>query len=365
MKGKYHKMNLRYLEQSVRHVLIGAETIINRLLGREFIHVDLGAMFIEISSTCNLKCKFCAYEKKLTPKISMSNEMFFDCVNQSVDLGFDRFELTPCTGDIFMDKHIFEKFDFLERHQKVSGYSFFSNLTIPTHDQLILLMKLKKLKALTVSIYGHDEESFIAITKSTPKVYQRLIENLETMLVQSNRLYSLGFGFRSTFDVPIEDSSELMELLSKFKQTGVAVNSSHGVFNNWGGIISQDDISGLKMKIVPANKKYKLGACAKLFDAPQITATGVVNACSCRDVNATLKIGDVREMPLKNIISIENTEYMRIIDEQQEGKFRPVCESCDYYRSIYHQPKNYRRENVPTQTISEFLTQLRSNRDIS
>ena len=355
-------MNLKYLEQGARNALIGAEIIINRRLGREFIHADKGAMSIEISSACNLKCRFCAYEKKVTPVVSMENGMFFDCVNQSVSLGFDTFELTPCTGDVFMDKHIFDKLDFLDRHQKVRGYSFFSNLCVPTHDQLGALMKLKKLTALTVSIYGHDEESFIAITKSTPKVYRRLIENLETMLAQNNRPFSLSFGFRSTFDVPGKNSSELMELLSKFQKAGVSINSSHGLFNNWGGLVSQEDVSDLNMKIMPSNKKYKSGACAKLFDTPQITATGIVNACSCRDANAMLRVGDVRVTPLENIISVENAEYMQIIDEQQAGKFRSVCASCDYYRSVYHQPKNYRRKNIPTQTISEFMSNLKGDR---
>lgn len=355
-------MNLRYLEQSIRHIATGAEIFLNRLLGREFIHVDSDTISIEISSACNLKCRICAYEKKITPTVSMEDRMFFDCVEQSVALGFDKFDLTPCTGDVFMDKHIFDKLDFLERHPKVHGYSFFTNMSIPTHEQLDSLMKQKKLTAMTISIYGHDEESFIGITKSTPKVYQRLIANLETILAQKSWPFLLDFGFRSTFDAPNKGSGELMELLGKFQKLGISVNSSHGLFNNWGGIISQDDVSGLNMKIMPANKKYKSGACAKLFDTPQITATGIVNACSCRDANATLRIGDVNVTPLENIISVENTEYMRIIDEQQAGIFRPVCLSCDYYRSVYHKPKNYRQENIPTQTISEFLIQLKTHR---
>jgi len=356
-------MNLKYLEQHVRHYLIGVETFINRLRGRSFIRIDQGAMAIEVTGACNLKCKFCAYEKKLLPKVNMSNEMFIDCVNQATDLGYDWFELTPCTGDVFMDKHFFEKLEYLERNPKVKKYNFYTNLTIPKRNQIMQLMSLKKLSALMISIYGHNEKSFIDITKSTPKVYERLIDNLKTILEQDSLPFSLALNFRSTSDVPSADSSDLMKIISKYRNKGFEVNSSHGVFNNWGGEISQEDVIGLNVKIMPSEKKLTPGACAKLFDAPQITAAGIVNACSCRDANATLRIGDIRETTLDKIISVDNIELMRLIDEQEAGKFRPVCDSCDYYRSVYHHPKNYRRGNVPTQTISEFITQLRVRRN--
>lgn len=332
---------------------------INRMLGREFIPTDLGAFDIETSSYCNLKCRFCAYEKKQSPTVSMSNQMFFDSVNQAINIGFNRFHLTPCTGDVFMDKHSFEKFAYLDAHPDVSGYHFFSNLAIPTKDQLMRLMDLKKFERLTISVYGHDEKSFVAITKSSPKIYRRLLSNLNTMLAHIESWpFKISIGFRSTFDVPADDSSELMTLLKQFKKSGVGVHASHGVYNNWGGYITQEDVKGLNIHISSSDSVYKSGACAKLFDSVQIMATGVVNACSCRDVDATLRIGDIQKLPLNQIISAKNTEYMRIISEQQAGKFRPVCSNCDFYRSIYHQPKNYRRENTPTQSVREFLSQL-------
>jgi hypothetical protein len=90
-------------------------------------------------------------------------------------------------------------------------------------------------------------------------------------------------------------------------------------------------------------------------------ATGVVNACCCRDVDATLRIGDLREKPLAEIVSAANPEYIRIIEEQQQGRFRPVCRSCDYYRSIYHQPTNYRRNKIPVQGLGQFLERIKAN----
>jgi uncharacterized Fe-S cluster-containing radical SAM superfamily protein len=332
---------------------------VNRLLCREFIPVDLGAFNIETTSACNLKCRFCAYEKKKSPKVSMANDTFADVVEQAIRLGFDRFHLTPCTGDVFMDRHHFEKLVFLDEHPKVREYHFFSNLTIPTRDQLMRLMDLAKFKHLTISVYGHDEASFVAITKASPKIYRRFLANLETILEQLDRWpFRVSIGHRSSFDAMSNDASDLMELLGRFKKAGIAVNASHGMYNNWGGYITQEDVAGLDMHVTPDDETVKAGACVKLFDSVQVMATGVVNACSCRDVDATLAIGNVESKALAEIISAKNPEYRKIIDEQQTGKFRPVCASCDFYRSIYHQPKSYRRGNVPTQTVEQYMTMI-------
>src|SRR5512138_150281 len=124
-------MSSRLLERKLRNVLIRVEIALNRWFGREFIPADLGPFNIEMTSACNLKCRFCAYEKKESPKINMANETFADCVEQALRLGFDRFHLTPCTGDVFMDRHAYEKFAWLDAHPGVKGYNFFTNLTIP------------------------------------------------------------------------------------------------------------------------------------------------------------------------------------------------------------------------------------------
>ena len=62
---------------------------------------------METTSRCNLKCKFCAYEKRdleSYPHETMSLDKFKDVVNQSLRLGYTNIGLTPATGDIFMDK---------------------------------------------------------------------------------------------------------------------------------------------------------------------------------------------------------------------------------------------------------------------
>ena len=91
----------------------------NRLIGREMVPMRTDILAIEPTSACNLKCSFCAYVKKDSPKISMKNDRFADYVGQAVAMGYRRFHLTPNTGDIFMDRRIFDKLAFLEEHPEV------------------------------------------------------------------------------------------------------------------------------------------------------------------------------------------------------------------------------------------------------
>jgi len=344
--------------KAARNLLSKVEIVINRSFGREFVPADRDIFCIETSGACNLKCRFCAYEKKQSPKVSMKDDMFESCVTQALEMGSRHFELTPTTGDVFMDRHLFNKLQFLEDHPYVEAFRFFTNFTIPDAEQIERLLALKKLDVVTISVYGHDRESFVAITKSTEKVYRRLIANLETLYGLLDRVkFDLSFGLRSTRDAPRKPVTDLLRILDRFEQRGIPVRDSH-VYNNWGGYVTQADVEGLAIDITGADKMYKNGACAYLFTTPQIKADGVVNGCGCRDVDATLAIGDIRERPLRDIVSTRNPRYMELIDEQQRGEFRPVCQSCDYYKSIYHNRSIYRKEGTALQSLAEFKDQL-------
>ena len=356
-------MTFATLEKSLRNALIRAEIDFNRARGREFIPRVRDLLHIETSSACNLKCRFCAYEKKQTPRVVMPNAMFFDCVEQALALGMDRFELTPCTGDVFMDRRFFEKLAFLDAHPRVRGYEFFTNFTILRARDVERILKLAKLEQLTISIYGHDLASFVAIAVSTEKIYRRLIANLEALLkLLPQRRFGLNIGLRSNRHVPRRNASDLLRLLHRYERAGIKVKPAR-VYNNWGGYISQKDVEGLDIDITGADTVYKSGACSLLLTTVQVTATGVVNGCACRDVDATLRIGDIRQQPLREILSADNPSYMQLIDEQQRGEFRPICRTCDFYKSIYHRRVGLMRYKLTTQTLAEFTQSLRMQAD--
>ena len=325
---------------------------------REFIPDPRHMLCIETTSLCNLKCKFCAYSKKQSERVTMANEVFFDYINQATDLGFRQFQLTPCTGDVFMDKNFFAKLEFLEAHDEVASYEFFTNFTLPNADSIERLSRLPKLVSMTVSIYGHDLESFVSITKSTEKVYRRLTENLRTLLALRDQFsQKLSIGFRSYRHLPPTDSCELLQLLDQFRKANVPVRTSR-IYNNWGGYITNEDVRGLDMQITEIDSTYKKGACSLLFSQVQVTASGIVNGCACRDVDHTLRIGDLKQQPLRKILSTQNETYMQLINEQQQGQFREICRNCDFYKSIYRLRSGHKPTDPPLLSLPQFRDRI-------
>ena len=115
----------------------------------------------------------------------------------------------------------------------------------------------------------------------------------------------------------------------------------------------------MPIQIVGPNLIYKNGACVRLFTTVQIMATGIVNGCACRDANATLRLGDLNETPLRGLISSRNPRYMALIEQQQKGDFPAVCQSCDMYASIYHESSGHRKNGVELDSLEAFKQRIR------
>jgi iron-sulfur cluster protein len=352
-------MRTALLIKSVRNFKNAVAINVNRARGREFIPVGAHALGIETSSLCNLDCRFCAYVKKTSPKVTMKDAFFKNCVAQALDMGYRHFDLTPCTGDVFMDRTVFNKLAFMDDAPGVTGYSFHTNFTIPKAHDVKRLFDLAKLTDLSISIYGCNLQSFVDITQSTEKVYRRLVYNLETFLDESGRRrFSMQCSVHPGVASLRGRSSEITRLIERIRKAGIPVKIHKGVYNNWGGTITKEDVRGLPIDIVGPGLIYKNGACVRLLTAVQIMATGIVNGCACRDADATLRLGDLNETPLRDLISSRNSRYMALIEEQQQDQFQPICKSCDMYSSIYHKSSGYRKSGVELETLDAFKRRI-------
>ena len=335
---------------------------INRIFKNEFIPNPEEHIYIEVTNICNLRCKFCGYSKSLkNKKLVMSNEVFYNIINQATNFGYDTFGLTPIVGEVFVDENFMDKIEFLENHPKVKKYSFFTNFTLANEQIIDELIKTKKIEELYISLYGHDLSSFIIITKGNKRTYEKLISNLKYLYKKSVNLnFKLSFGLRTdrSFNSLEECESDLCKvlrsLLHKTKRHIQILKS----FNTWGGLITQEDVKGIDMIINDPSDFYKNGACSLIFYKNQVMVNGIINACACRDINATLKIGDLNTQSFEEIYSIKNIDYIKLIKNQQNNNFNSICTYCDFYRSIYKNYDVYQKYKKKSISLKNFFQYL-------
>lgn len=339
------------LFQFVRHYLGQVYKFTTRYVNKKrkilYIPPVRNSIYIEPTSYCNLDCEFCAYGKKTSIKKNVLYKDFVSRVSNIVSCGFDHIGLTPITGDIFMDKGVFEKIKYLERNNNIDSYHFYTNAILLDKRKIDFVFNQKKLSSMHVSIYGYNLKSFKVLTNGTDNEYKRLISNLKYMEslpvnLTKNKLY-LDLRVDNNFNIDCLDND--CDLLNIYTSLIHKLNYNFkytNIYNNWGGVVKQ---SNVKSEInIRDFKTFKYGACSLIFNRIQIMSDGRVNACACRDANATLCIGDLSNNKLEEILSIDgNTPYKKLIQNQQKGNFNKICNSCDFYKSIYD--KSYPHEN--------------------
>lgn len=333
------KSNFFFLRKKIQRLIVK----FNYIFKRQYIYNFKNNINLETSSICNLNCIFCGYGKRDVsqhPKQIMSNETFKKNLDQILEYGFKYVGLTPTTGDIFMDKSIFEKFSIIENYSGFQGFYFYTNFIILDKKQIEKLLTLKKIKYLGISIYGHDLNSFLKISGSNKVSYLKLIENLNYLndILNSNYL-------KNNFIISIEhrtvDSKDIMnhdnDLVSIIKKLIFKKNIKYEFqknYDNWGGLIKKEDLNNVNINLKDKSTK-KIGSCSLIYNRMTIGVDGTVNACACRDANFTLRIGNTNLNSLKEIISIRNKNYTNLISNQEKNNFSEVCRSCTFYSSIY------------------------------
>ena len=213
---------------------------------------------------------------------------------------------------------------------------------MPSEPTIQELFQLGKLKILRVSIYGHDEQSFCDLTRGTKKEYHRLVKNLKTLyeLYDRNRSFRLHLEGRTvpgfSFSKKLPPQSELQEIVFNFKKTHQVVYKDIYEYHDFGGQVTPEDVKSLGIKLANGSNIYKKGVCSIIFRWSSVLEDGRVDVCGCNSgVDDSLVIGDLKKKPLSYILSLNNPLYADIIQEQMEGKFRPICKNCTIYNSIY------------------------------
>ncbi len=318
----------------------------NKLLGRSFVPLPYQRLFIEPVSFCNLLCKFCTYPKNLHPRTVMEDELFRKGIDQACSMGIDEIVLTPINGDVFMDRNIIDRMTYIE-NSVIKSHQFYTNFIAADEPAIVALLAMKKLSYMEVSVYGHDLDSFCNITGRGEAQYRRLVENLAVLerhyAAKQNHL-RIVIAIRTYRSVGLdsEPGNDLLDVIRRLHAAGVEVGLSSRA-DNWGGDVTANDLADIDMDLTEGRHLYRKGPCGLPFDSVQVTATGKVNACACRDPRGTLTLGDLDTTPLAEILSPRNAKWMKIVEDHESGRFNDICASCGFYQSIHDE----RRANGP------------------
>jgi radical SAM protein with 4Fe4S-binding SPASM domain len=321
----------------MRHVLDVVDTEYHHRFKRAEIRQHLESLrriprglHIEGTNICNAECVFCAYPQMERRKQTMSMEDFRRIVEDYLGMGGRHVSLTPIVGDPFVDKFLFERLEYLWTDARVSGISFYTNGILMTPEKSAKLLHYADKLHVHVSWGGFDKATWDAIM-GVPK-FEAARDNVLALIAHKRQSAS---RLPLTLALRCPDSSKhgpLYAELHAAEKAGLIEIAGMPDYDSWAGKVTPEALASVGLR--PREMPFKKGACELLFTKPVVLANGDVNACACRDVEAELVVGNVKDKPLSAIWA--GKEIDAIIARHERGDYPDVCKRCTYFVSVYN-----------------------------
>lgn len=264
------------------------------------------------------------------PKDTMALDLYWRVVDEYIDLGGEVVSLTPIVGDPLIDRHLFDRLDYLASRSEIRRYYFYTNAILLKPAAISRLLEHDRRLRVYVSIGGFDRETYRAIMGVDAFTVVR--SHLEE-LAAARRASSSDVRITLTVRCPVSACrGPFWEACSAWHREGLLDIEAVTRFDSWAGKVAAGDLraAGLVAELPP----HKRGACELLFAKPVVLADGRVNACACRDVEAELVIGDLNQTSLAEVWSGE--ALADLVERHERGDYPDVCKRCTWYNSIYN-----------------------------
>lgn len=337
LKALFPQPLKKRLKRSVHHWLNVISTEYNFRFRRQAVKEQLNAirnlprnLHIEGTNICNAKCTFCAYPQMERAKETMPMEDFKRIINEYVKMGGNYVSLTPIVGDPFVDRNIFERLDYLYSLPEIKGFYFYTNAILMKPQVSQRLLAYGEKLEIHVSFGGFDRETYKEIMGID--MFDVVRHNIEAFIDQKVRSGS-ATGFQIALRCPLSKcTGDLWKKFRQLEREGVLKIQSIPAYDSWAGKVKEENLK--KVGLEPTEKPYKRGACELLYMKPIVLANGKVNACACRDVEAELIVGDLKESTLSEVWTGDGIE--ELIERHESGDFPDVCKRCTWYVSVYN-----------------------------
>ncbi len=294
---------------------------------RTKVQVPNRSMTVIVTNICNADCIFCAKRKvKLKPKV-MTMELFKKAVDQFHELGGNSLQLTPTIGDVLVDSGLAEKISYARSKGMV--VAFFTNGILLANNGNYKKIVDAGTSSIGISVGDVDEKydsKIYGITEETSRLRWDGIFKLIQYAEGRKADVRIFITFRPARPPNEIVKTDAFKALDKFRSVEKDFMLS---YDNWGGKISQDDLSGL-MKLKKGFKKG--GPCTQLY-VVSILPDGKARLCGCKlkeSEDDDLVVGDLAVSDLGDII--ENSKTKEIRENFAKGIYPEVCKDCTLYR---------------------------------
>ena len=299
---------------------------------------------IEVSSICDVKCIFCIYHLGYRGEKIMMPEEFRKLTKSAVNLGYDYLDLTPPSGELFLNKNAVE----IVKIAKDSGFKHIGAYTngISLHNHNLDELLRSGINVIIISFPGFGKTFYQEICRADK--FKEFTESITLLLEVHKKIDSqviIIFEPRTYLSFKqIKESDFYCKIVSKFIKDIVFVREPIRVFDSWCGEIKQGNlVKGMKVDINPIKSIYPFRSaypCTRIF-VTGVLVNGDVRLCNCRYDKT---IGTKEDsLFIANIYDYENLEELvKENNEKIEGirsafvnnKIPALCRKCSFYRPV-------------------------------
>ncbi len=279
------------------------------LTGRERVPALPVEYIVETTAKCNLYCPMCPRETHKQPKEDMTDEIFERLVQDSQ--GTAEHMMLIGLGEPLMDRKIFDRIEYCERHGVATLLS--TNGTLLDEEAAAKLLE-SPLAHLTLSFDGASKESFEHYRKGGPV-------RKGPRQLRAVRADETGAGAR------VQIVAQMVRMAGNAHE----VDAFRGF---WGSIPGIDEVRIKEDEtnlVTPETRKAagKMRRCHYLWrGAMYVKHDGRVYPCCQSYALDGSPAGDLREQPLQEIFNSPEMQRLRGLHTKGRGAEVEMCSRC-------------------------------------
>jgi len=305
-------------------------------------------MYIQLvtNNICQLRCYPCLNRARLT-EIMEPDEFKFVVDKLTSIFRLSNVDLTPIVGDFYLTPRHSIMINMLEEKERVENYDVVTNLLAMSDTDMETFINSKKTQ-IFISIYGHDNQSYLDMTGTVkfPQFEERL--NVLYNKLRKNKFVGPTITFYMRYDkfenVPYD--SKLFKIIrglqAVYKGKIIIDNDNAKLNYDWAG-----QLPGVKYL---AKKPKKKGVCLHAIVQTAILPNFDVTLCGMVDINRRMLIGNILDQSVEDIYGAKSN-YRDIVEKQSMGVYSEMCNACREYEYYLDEPEMIKKHKLNNEVL--------------